>query len=111
MAVSGSSFLRSCHAVVDVVRGHTSYIVLSVRIIDLNVPLNVTRAAITRVIVLKGRCFRLEKFLCRTKASVNVVLGSGGDLLAQLAQPERSMSRNLLREERSRLMIRIFLLE
>ena len=56
-------------------------------IIDFDVSLDVAGPAVSRVVVLKGRCFRLKERLFRPEGALNVVLGPGRDLLAQLAQP------------------------
>ena len=52
---------------------------------DFDIPLDVTGAAVSRVVVLKGRCLRLKECLFRPEGSFNVVLGPRRDLLAQLA--------------------------
>ena len=56
-------------------------------IIDFDVSLDVAGAAVSRVVVLKGRCLRLKECLFRPEGSFNVVLGPGRDLLAQLTHP------------------------
>ena len=46
--------------------------------------LDVAGTAVTRVVVLKGRCLSLKECLFRPEGSFNVVLGPRRDLLAQL---------------------------
>ena len=86
----------SFQSTIDVVRGHSSRITISVGMVHLDVLLDVTRPIVLSMRVHESCCSRLQDGLFGANALFELVLCTSRHFFSDLAEPKWSMLRDFL---------------